>query len=60
MRGLEEILSGYRRQVAASGMADAELSDLFSAARGDVRNISICRRLEWNRNRDAFAAYSIA
>ena len=33
---LEEVLSAFRNQVSASGMPDAELSDLFSAARADA------------------------
>lgn len=35
-RRLDEVLSAFRAQVAASGISDAELSDLFSAARNEL------------------------
>ena len=34
-RRLDEVLSGFRDQVAASGMSDADLADLFRSARED-------------------------
>ena len=35
---LDEVLAGFRKQVEASGVTDAELADLFSAARDDAHN----------------------
>ncbi len=34
--GLDEILAGFRREVSASSLTDAELSELFSAARTET------------------------
>lgn len=34
--GLNEILAGFRREVSASSPSDAELSELFSAARTET------------------------
>lgn len=34
--GLDEILAGFRREVSASSIGDAELTELFSAARAET------------------------
>ena len=36
-RRLDEVLKDFRSEVAASGMSDAELADLFKDARDDSR-----------------------
>jgi hypothetical protein len=34
--GLDEILAGFRREVSAASLSDAELTQLFSAARAET------------------------
>ncbi|MCX6602318.1 MAG: hypothetical protein NTV52_01845 [Acidobacteria bacterium] len=34
--GLDEILAGFRREVSASSLSDAELTEVFSAARTET------------------------
>ena len=34
--GLDEILSGFRSEVKASGISDSELTDLFNQERADL------------------------